>query len=86
MQMNQSEQWNKGNWVPSTSCNSLPEELVNQMDDRSSKSYPCYMEVFDLWKNKITKPYTWATILSTLRTGLVDSSRLAKTLEILLTS
>ena len=56
-----------------------------ETDVPTHKAYPCYMEVFDVWKNKITKPYTWDTILRTLRTELVNAHRLAETLESRLT-
>ena len=42
---------------------------------------PCYLAVFDTWKNKGTKDYTWDTLLKALRTPLVDESKLASTIE-----
>ena len=50
-------------------------------DVPTQKAYPCYMEVFGMWKNRITKPYTWETILRTLRTKLVNAHSLAAALE-----
>ena len=52
-----------------------------ETDVPTHKSYPCYMEVFGMWKKRITKPYTWETILRTLRTKLVDAPSLATSLE-----
>jgi len=57
-----------------------------ETDVPTHKSYPCYMKVFGMWKNRITKPYTWETILSTLRTKLVNAHSLAIALESRLTS
>ena len=45
------------------------------------KSTPCYVDVFDTWKNKGTKEYTWDTLLKALRTLSVDASKLAGTIE-----
>ena len=50
------------------------------------KSTLFYMEVFGMWKKRITKQYTWETILSTLRTKLVNAHGLAIALESRLTS
>ena len=45
------------------------------------QSTPCYLAVFDTWKKKGTKDYTWDTLLKALRTPLVDESILASTIE-----
>ena len=42
---------------------------------------PCYIDVFDTWKNKGTEDYTWDTLLKALRTSLVGESKLASTIE-----
>ena len=57
-----------------------------ETDVPTQKAYPCYMEVFGMWKKQITKPYTWDTILRTLRTKLVNAHSLAAALESRLTS
>ena len=57
-----------------------------ETDVPTQKSNLCYMEVFGTWKKRITKPYTWETILRTLRTKLVDAPRLATALESRFTS
>ena len=45
------------------------------------KSTPCYLAVFDTWKNKGTTEHTWDTLLTVLRSPLVDASNLANTIE-----
>ena len=45
------------------------------------KSTPCYIAVFDTWKNKGTEDYTWNTLLKALRSPLVDAQNLASTIE-----
>ena len=45
------------------------------------KSTPCYVMVFETWKNKGTKDYTWDTLLKALRAPLVNASKLASTIE-----
>ena len=52
-----------------------------ETDIPTHKSYPCYMEVFDIWKTNSVEAYTWATVLKTLRTKLVNAHGLARTLE-----
>jgi len=49
------------------------------------ESYSCYMEVFHTWKTSDIEVYTWATVLKTLRTKLVNAHGLARTLESRLT-
>ena len=56
-----------------------------ETDVPTHRAYLCYMEVFGMWKNQITKPYTWETILRTLRTKLVNAPSLATALESRLT-
>lgn len=52
-----------------------------EADVPTHKSTPCYLAVFDTWKNKGTKDYTWDTLLKALRTPLVDAQNLASTIE-----
>ena len=52
-----------------------------EADVPTHKSTPCYVMVFDTWKNKGTKEYTWNTLLRALRTPLVNASELASTIE-----
>ena len=52
-----------------------------EADVPTHKPTPCYLAVFDTWKNKGTKDYTWDTLLKALRTPLVDESILASTIE-----
>ena len=51
-----------------------------EADVPTHKSTPCYVMVFDTWKNKGTKEYTWSTLLTALRTPLVNASELASTI------
>ena len=57
-----------------------------ETDIPTQKSNLCYIEVFDAWKKRNIKKYTWETLLKTLRTRLVNTPRLATTLECRLTS
>ena len=52
-----------------------------EADVPTQKSTPCYLAVFDTWKNKGTKEYTWDTLLKALRTPLVDAQKLANAIE-----
>ena len=52
-----------------------------EADIPTHKSTPCYLAVFDTWKNKGTKDYTWDTLLKALKTPLVDAQKLASTIE-----
>ena len=52
-----------------------------EADVPTHKSTPCYIAVFDTWKNKGTEDYTWDTLLKALRTPLVGARKLAKSIE-----
>ena len=52
-----------------------------EVDVPTHKSTPCYVMVFDTWKNKGTKEYTWDTLLKALKTPSVNASKLASTIE-----
>ena len=52
-----------------------------EADIQTHRSTPCYVMVFNTWKNKGTKEYTWDTLLRALRTALVNASQLASTIE-----
>ena len=52
-----------------------------EADVSTQKSTSCYLTVFDTWKNKGSKEYTWDTLLKALRTPLVDAQELANTIE-----
>ena len=51
-----------------------------EADVPTQKSTPCYLAVFDTWKKKGRKEYTWDTLLKALRTPLVDAQKLASTI------
>jgi len=57
-----------------------------ETDIPTQKSNLCYIEVFDTWKKRDLKKYTWETLLKTLRTKLVNTPSLATALERRLTS
>ena len=44
-----------------------------------------FVNVFDTWKKGAQKPYTWETLITTLKTRLVNAQRLANILESRLT-
>ena len=52
-----------------------------EADVPTHKSTPCYLAVFDTWKNKGTEDYTWDTLLNALRTPLVGARKLATSIE-----
>ena len=52
-----------------------------EANNPTQKFTSCYLAVFDAWKNKGSKEYTWDTLLKALRTPLVDAQRLASTIE-----
>ena len=52
-----------------------------EADVPTHKSTPCYLAVFDTWKNKGTEDYTWETLLKALRTPLVGGRKLANNIE-----
>ena len=43
--------------------------------------YQRHRQVFRLWKNQITAPYTWSTIIDVLRSKVVGEAHLADELE-----
>ena len=57
-----------------------------ETDIPTQKSNLCYIEVFDTWKKRNIKKYTWETLLKTLRMKLVNTPSLATALERRLTS
>ena len=52
-----------------------------EANNPTQKFTSCYLAVFDAWKNKGSKEYTWDTLLKALRTPLVDAQKLASTIE-----
>ena len=46
----------------------------------------CYSEVFSLWQKKADPPFTWATIIDTLRSPIVEENALAQEIEDWITS
>lgn len=58
-----------------------PSRIRSIRIEQQNQSMKCYTEVFDLWENKATSPYTWATIINALRSPAVEEGRLADKLE-----
>ena len=46
----------------------------------------CFTSVFKVWRSRVTKPYTWSTIIEVLKSASVDEVRLAQELTITLQS
>ena len=46
----------------------------------------CYSEVFSLWQKKADPPFTWATIIDTLRSPIVEENAIAQEIEDWITS
>ena len=47
------------------------------------KRYPivCFIEVFNIWRDNLDSPFTWATIVEALRSPRVNEQKLAKDIE-----
>ena len=44
--------------------------------------YRCHQQVFRMWRNNGSPPYTWATIIDVLRSKIIGEVRLADELEL----
>ena len=49
--------------------------------EEQNKSISCYYEIFNLWSKSVASPYTWGTIIDTLRAPAVEEQQLANELE-----
>lgn len=54
---------------------------IAHVEEESRKVVDCLREVFILWKRKVTRPYTWATMIAVLKSGSVAENRIANKLE-----
>ena len=41
----------------------------------------CFTFVFNVWRNRATRPYTWSTVIQTLESAAVDEVLLAQELR-----
>ena len=60
--------------------------LENFSRTNTGDIYRCHLQVFRMWRNKGSPPYTWATIINVLRSKIVGEVRLADKLELLIKS
>ena len=54
---------------------------VDSIREARSDTMSRYTEVFKMWHRRGSPPYTWATIISVLRTPAVNEERLANELQ-----
>ena len=57
----------------------IEEDQLDTMDHTQPDR--CYTKVFRLWKNRAQLPFTWATIINTLKSPIVGKKRLAMEIE-----
>ena len=51
------------------------------IDATSGDPNQCFTFVFNVWKNRATRPYKWSTVIQTLETPAVGEKRLAQDLR-----
>ena len=51
------------------------------IDATSGDPNQCFTFVFDVWKSRATRPYTWSTVIEVLEAPAVDEMRLAHELR-----
>ena len=51
------------------------------IDATSGDPNQCFTFVFNVWRNRATRPYTWSTVIQTLESPAVDEVRLARELR-----
>ena len=51
------------------------------IDATSGDPNQCFTFVFNVWKSRATRPYTWFTVIQTLESPAVDEMRLAQELR-----
>ena len=56
---------------------------LNQLNSFSKHADPikCYMEVFSTWKKNTDPPFTWATVINSLKLPIVGETELAIEIE-----
>lgn len=56
-------------------------DIAHIEEEEGRKVVDCLREVFILWKRKVTRPYTWATMIAVLKSGSVAENHIANELE-----
>ena len=51
------------------------------IDATSGDPNQCFTFVFNVWRNRATRPYKWSTVIQTLETPAVGEVRLAQELR-----
>ena len=51
------------------------------IDATSGDPNQCFTFVFNVWRNQVTRPYKWSTVIQTLESPAVDEMRLAQELR-----
>ena len=59
-----------------------PGHIRSIQTEKQGRPILCYTEVFYVWQNKGSPPYTWSTIINTLRAPAVGEERLADELKV----
>ena len=54
-------------------------ECIDRIDQEQQKIDDCFIEVFKSWKQRASRPYTWATIIDALH--CVEEKRVATEIE-----
>ena len=54
-------------------------ECIDRIDQEKRKTDECFIEVFKSWKQRTSRPYTWATIIDAL--DCVGEKRVATEIE-----
>ena len=57
-----------------------PEDQKSFMEVTFGDPTQCFIFVFNVWKSRATKPYTWSTIIQALKAPSVGEMRLAQEL------
>ena len=58
-----------------------PDHIHSIQIEEHSRPIPCYSEIFYVWRKSKTSPYTWGTIINSLRAPAVEEQQLASELE-----
>ena len=58
-----------------------PDRICSIQIEKQGQPIPCYIQIFDIWKNKGSPPYTWGTIINALRASSVGKDQLANELQ-----
>ena len=56
-------------------------QQLNSIEEKCKQAILCYAEIFQLWQNKGDPPFTWGTIINTLKAPSVGEAKLAAELQ-----